>query len=77
MQRSRKPEIPVLALEAFGEEEVRLKCNGSGLCNNESLERERFGKGKAAEGRRLRKAGRNRDVRTKEDRNQILCLNCS
>jgi len=43
-QISRKPEIAVLALEAFGEEEVRLKCNGSGLCNNESLESERFGK---------------------------------
>ena len=43
-QLSRKPEIAVLALEAFGEEEVRLKCNCSGLCNNESLESERFGK---------------------------------
>ena len=44
MQRSRKPEIPVLALEAFGEEEVKLKHNVSDLCNNESLESERFGK---------------------------------
>ena len=34
-QISRKPEIAVLALEAFGEEEVKLKYNVSGLCNNE------------------------------------------
>jgi len=44
-QRSRKPKIAVLALEAFGEEEVKLKCNVSGLCNDESLESERFGEG--------------------------------
>lgn len=37
-----KPEIPVLALEASGEEEVKLKCNGSTLWNDESLGREKF-----------------------------------
>ena len=36
--------LPVLALEAFGKEEVKLKYNVSGLCNNESLESEKFGK---------------------------------
>jgi len=35
VQRSRKPEIPVLALEASGEEEVKPKRNVSGLCNDE------------------------------------------
>ena len=44
MQRSRKPKIPVLALEAFGEAEVKLKCNVSCLCNDESLEREKLEK---------------------------------
>ena len=42
LQRSRKPEIAVLALETFGEEEVKLKYNVSSLC--ESLESEKFGK---------------------------------
>ena len=41
-QRSRKPKIPVLALETSGEEEVKLKCNVSTLCNDESLESEKF-----------------------------------
>ena len=44
MQKSGKPKIPVLALEASGEEEVKLKCNVSSLCNDESLESEKFGK---------------------------------
>ena len=44
MQKSGKPKIPVLALEASGEEEVKLKSNVSGLCNDESLESEKFGK---------------------------------
>ena len=35
VQRSRKPKIPVLALEASGEEEVKPKRNVSGLCNDE------------------------------------------
>ena len=42
VQRSRKPKIPVLALETSGEEEVKLKCNASTLCNDESLESEKF-----------------------------------
>ena len=44
VQRSRKPKIPVLALEASGEEEVKLKSNVSGLCNDEILEREKIEK---------------------------------
>ena len=42
VQRSRKPKVPVLALEISGEEEVKLKCNVSTLCNDESLESEKF-----------------------------------
>ena len=38
LQRSRKPEIPVLALDISEKEEVKLKCNVSSLCNYESLE---------------------------------------
>ena len=44
MQRSRKPKIPVLALKTSVEEEVKLKCNVSTLCNDESLESEKFEK---------------------------------
>ena len=44
VQRSRKLKIPVLALEASREEEVKLKCNGSCVCNDKSLEREKFEK---------------------------------
>ena len=51
LQRSRKSKIPVLALEASGQEEVKLKCNVRSLRNDESLENEKFG-----EGHRLRKA---------------------
>ena len=36
-QISRKPEIAVLALEASGEEEVKLKCHASCLCSDETL----------------------------------------
>ena len=39
LQRSRKPEIPVLVLEAFGEEEVKLKCNVSSCRTNEGNDR--------------------------------------
>ena len=44
MQKSGKPKIPVLALEASGEEEVKLKSNVSCLCNDEILEREKIEK---------------------------------
>ena len=66
VQRSRKPKVPVLALEISGEEEVKLKCNvsTSTLCNDESLESEKFEKD-AGWGRQ-RWARCNRDVRTKE-----------
>lgn len=38
LQRSRKPNIPVLALEASIGEEVKLKYNVSSFYNDESLE---------------------------------------
>ena len=44
LQRSRKPEIALLVLEASGEKVVKLKCNVSTLCNDESLESEKFEK---------------------------------
>lgn len=45
LQRFRKPNIPVLALEASRGEEVKLKYNVSSFCNDESLKSEkRFGK---------------------------------
>ena len=44
VQRSRKLKIPVLALEASREEEVKLKCHASCLCSDESLGREKLQK---------------------------------
>ena len=42
----RRPEIPVLALEAFAGEELKLKQNVGRFCNDESLESEKgLGKG--------------------------------
>ena len=53
MQRSRKPEIPVLAPEAFGEEEVKLKCSVSSMMRVwkvKSLGRTQAGEGKDEQG---------------------------
>jgi len=48
----RKPDIPVLALEAWGREGLKLKYNASNFCNNESLESEKgLGKTQAEEGK--------------------------
>lgn len=48
----RKPDIPVLALEASRGEEVKLKYNVSSFCNYESLEREKgLGMTQAEEGK--------------------------
>ena len=41
LQRSRKPDIPVWALEAWGGEGVKLKYNVSNVCDDESLESEK------------------------------------